>query len=59
MAEGCPERLDWEFLKWIWTYRRDRRPKTVARLRELEKSKRIVILSSRRAVRRYLESVTG
>ena len=59
VAEGCPERLDWEFLKWIWTYRRDRRPKTVARLRELEKSKRIVILSSRRAARRYLESVTG
>ena len=55
MAEGCPERLDWEFVKRIWTYRRDRRPKTVARLSELEKTKHIIILSSRRAVRRYLE----
>ncbi len=59
MAEGCPEKLDWQFLKWIWRYRRDRRPKVVARLRELEKSKHVVILSSRRAIRRYLEKEVG
>jgi adenylate kinase family enzyme len=56
MAEGCPEKLDWEFLKWILRYRKDRRPKVLARLRELGESKRVVILPSRRAVRRYLEN---
>lgn len=55
MAEGCPEKLDWEFLKWILRYRRDRRPRILARLRELGESKRVVILPSRHAVRRYLE----
>jgi len=56
MAEGCPEKLDWEFLKWILRYRRDRRPKVLTRLKELDKSKHLVILPSRRAVRRYLEN---
>ena len=55
MAEGCPEKLDWEFLKWILRYRRDRRPRVLARLRELGESKRVVILPSRYAIRRYLE----
>ncbi len=54
MTEGCPERLNWEYLKWIWTYRRDRRPRIIARLKQLEKTKRVVILQSRRAVRRFL-----
>ncbi len=27
MAEGCPERLDFEFFRYVWTYRRQQRPK--------------------------------
>lgn len=23
MGEGCPEKVDWEFLRYIWNYRRD------------------------------------
>jgi adenylate kinase family enzyme len=32
MAEGCRERLDPRFLKWIWQYPGNSRPKTVAAL---------------------------
>jgi adenylate kinase family enzyme len=36
IGEGCPERLDWKFLKWIWDYPKVSRPKTLAALREKE-----------------------
>ncbi len=26
MAPGCPEQLDWEFLRWIWAFPRIERP---------------------------------
>ncbi|MBN8952113.1 MULTISPECIES: ATPase AAA [unclassified Rhizobium] len=26
MAPGCPERLDWKFLRYIWTFERDEAP---------------------------------
>ena len=26
MAPGCPERIDFEFYKWIWNFRKDNRP---------------------------------
>jgi adenylate kinase family enzyme len=50
MTEGCPERLNWPYLKWIWTYRRDRRQKVLGKLGELAGSKKVIILTSRREV---------
>ena len=55
LTEGCPERLEWEYLKWIWTYRRDRRPKILARLNELSDEKQVIILKSRREIGDLLE----
>lgn len=36
LAEGCPERWDWPFLKYILTYRRRCRPRDLARMRGFE-----------------------
>ena len=47
MTEGCPERLDREYLKWIWNYRRDRRPATLEKLKELNGMKKTIRLTSR------------
>lgn len=27
MANGCPERFDWEFLRYVWNFNRDMRPR--------------------------------
>ena len=27
LAEGCPEKLDWPFLEWVWTFERKSRPR--------------------------------
>lgn len=32
MAAGCPERLDWAFLKYIWNFHRNHRPRVLKAL---------------------------
>jgi adenylate kinase family enzyme len=56
MSPGCPERLTWEFLQWIWTYPSARRPKLLARLEALRGEKNVVVLRSRREVEAFLVS---
>ena len=54
MPPGCPERLSWEFIVWVWGYPVRRRPEILARLDALRDQKQIFILSSRREVSRFL-----
>lgn len=56
VAPGCPERLSWEFLVWIWTYPERRRPAILARLRGLT-NKRVIILTSSREVDELLATL--
>jgi len=56
MGEGCPEKLDWEFIRWIWGYSRTSRPKVVRLLREHSSSKQIVWLRSTAEVETFLAS---
>ncbi|HVF43970.1 MAG TPA: DNA topology modulation protein [Pyrinomonadaceae bacterium] len=55
MAEGCREQLTWEFARWVWAYPRRNRPGVLKRLSELSGGQRVVVLRSRREVRRFLE----
>lgn len=57
MGCGCPERLTGEFVRWIWRYRRDRRPSILTQIRAVAQAKRIVVLSSRAEVRRFINSL--
>ncbi len=58
VIDGCPERVTWEFLRWIWTYPRLRRPAVLARLAEFERrGGRAVVLSSPAQVRGFRESL--
>ncbi len=53
-AEGCPERFQLSFYRWIWHYERDSRPRldtALARHDHLE----IIELNSRRAMRRFFD----
>ena len=56
MAEGCPEQLNWEFVRWVWSYSRRSRPKIVKLLREHSETKQIVWLRSRADVKKFLAS---
>ena len=46
MTAGCPERLSFAFLWWIWTYPSKRRPQILSRLGALSSEQRVVILRS-------------
>ncbi len=55
MAEGCPEHFNLEFLRYTRRFRRDTRPRVVERLARFDGE--VVVLRSRRAVRRYLDAL--
>lgn len=56
MGEGCPERLDLEFLKWVWNFNKNKREKNYRLLNEAEHAQTIV-LKNRRMVKRFLNSL--
>ena len=43
MREGCPERLTWDFVRWIWEYPLERRPKILQRLSALDARRQVVV----------------
>lgn len=59
MAEGCPEKIDLEFVRWIWGYRSRSRPKVLALLEKYAESKQVVRLRSSAEVEKFLEAQTG
>jgi adenylate kinase family enzyme len=57
LPADCPERLSFEFLRWIWTYPARRRGGILKRLSELGSGKRVMVLRSRREIERFLAAV--
>ena len=56
MGEGCPERIDLEFLKWVWNFNKNKRQRYYQLLNEAEGIEAIV-LKNRRMVKRFLNSL--
>ena len=46
MAHGCPERLNWEFLNYVWNFPRSHRPKILTQLAQLQDNQQIIILEN-------------
>jgi adenylate kinase family enzyme len=57
MGVDCPEKLDAEFLRYVWNFSRDQRPGILQRLSEMEKSASIVTLRSHAEIRHYLQKM--
>jgi adenylate kinase family enzyme len=56
MGEGCPERMDLDFLKWVWNFNKNKRERIYGLLKEAE-GVQVIILKNRRMVKRFLESL--
>ena len=56
MGEGCPERIDLDFLKWVWNFNKNKRESYYKLLNEAENVETIV-LKNRRAVKLFLKSL--
>lgn len=55
MAPGCIEKVDWEFIRFIWTYEQKFAPRIVAGLAEHGPEVPVLQLKSRRQMRELLD----
>ena len=57
MAEGCEEKLDLEFVSWVWNYSKTTRPRVLSAMRDNSERKQIIRLRSRSDVESFLQSL--
>jgi len=55
MAEGCPEKVDFEFIKWTLNFRRDVRPGMIAAIRTYFKADGPIFLKNAREIEEFLQ----
>ena len=58
MAAGCPERFDWEFIKYIWNFNKNNRVRNYTYLAQAQHAEHIV-LKSRKEAKMFLEQVVN
>ena len=56
MAQGCPERFDPSFVKWIWNYNKNNRVRNYMYLAQAKHAKTIV-LKNRKEVKAFLRNL--
>ncbi len=54
MAAGCHERVNWEFIKYVWDYPRKKRPALLEKLKSCSQTKSVIILKSQADIESYL-----
>lgn len=55
LAPGCYEKLDWEFIRWIWNYPKDIKPQVLRLLADQASRKKVFRLKNDRDVAAFLE----
>lgn len=58
LNEDCPEKLDWEFLKWVWTYKKRSRVRVLNKLDQVKNDKQIIILRNRKEVNELIDTAS-
>ena len=57
LPEGCRERFDWEFLKYVYRFQLDRRPGILRNLEDLSPEKQVFHMKSDKEVTQFLHSL--
>lgn len=55
MAEGCPEKIDLEFFRYVWSYRQQQRPKLIEYFAGLRADQSLVCFTDRTQADDYLK----
>ncbi|RXZ77469.1 DNA topology modulation protein [Paenibacillaceae bacterium] len=50
----CKEKLDWEFIKWVWNYRKRSRMNTLKKLEQIKEHQQVIILKTRKQVNEFI-----
>ena len=56
MGPGCKEKIDGEFIRWVWNFNKTKREAYYRMLNEAE-GKETIVLKNRRMVKQFLRSV--
>jgi len=59
LPEGCPEKIDLEFLSWVWSFQRRSRQKVLDALERLRPGVEVLQLRQRSQTRALLEALPG
>jgi adenylate kinase family enzyme len=57
MAPGCPERIDVEFFRYVWTYRQLQRPKLLRYFEGLRPDQALISFTNRAQADQYLTNL--
>lgn len=57
MREGCNEKIDFSFIKWVWGFPKTQRPYILTKLEQLSTNKEIIVLKSPKEVQRFLDNL--
>ena len=57
IGPGCPEKLDLEFFRWIWSFRRTSRLSLLEKVKRCCEDKDVITLRSPREAERFLERI--
>lgn len=55
MNDECPEKLDWEFVKWVWNYRKRSRMNTIKKLEQIAEHQQVITVNTRKQVNELIE----
>jgi adenylate kinase family enzyme len=55
MTPGCNEKVDWEFIMWIWNYPENAKNRKEPLLKRLEAEKTVLRLKSNRGIESFLK----
>jgi adenylate kinase family enzyme len=58
LAEGCPERIDFAFLRYVWTFPEQQRPRLLAYFEGLRPDQSLICFTNRKQADRYLGELT-
>lgn len=57
LNEGCPESIDWAFIKYSWNFRRDKKPRIMEKLKKHSVNKKVIIIKQPKQARLILDQL--
>ena len=57
MAENCKEKIDYEFISWVWNFNKTNRPKIIKKLEEVKEIKQVYIFRKPRELKNYIKTI--
>jgi adenylate kinase family enzyme len=57
ITEGCPEKIDMDFIRWIWNYPRVSKPRILKFMEKLKASKNVYFLQNQKEIEEFLKAL--